>query len=449
MARSNRLEAIQEGTFLSLQSDVSGETSSKLSRAHDRPFIIPEYDPEGSVYTSRYSKDLASASPCSESSYTTSQIISNDIRYDVQIPVKSHKPHFHPSTPAPRYKFENAGLPRTPAHPPPYTSPRPRHLRPAGIMGRRTPMRISRLSMTPSIVAPGFLPPDLIDCRSSSQIICKPPGKISPMHIVRLPNRSDMDSAPPDGGTLAWMHVLAGFFVIMDAQGLNQSYGIFQAYYESVLLTTHSPSSIAWIGSLQIFLLFFMSIIVSAQMDKGRFHHCFTGGSILLVGCVLATSWCKDYWHFLLAQGVGTGMGMGLVFGAGAQVIMMYFTSHLGIATGIASAGGAVGGMVFPVVCERLVGRVGFAWTMRVLALIVLVTLIPANLIARERPGLKRKHKPQMDWTAFTDLPYLLVMAGLFFTFWGVYFGFYFIVTFAQETLNLSPAEATNLLILM
>ncbi|KAL8976174.1 MAG: hypothetical protein Q9205_007772, partial [Flavoplaca limonia] len=75
-------------------------------------------------------------------------------------------------------------------------------------------------------------------------------------------------------------------------RGLNQSYGVFQAYYETVLLRTQSPSSIAWIGSLQIFLLFFMSIFVSTQMDKGRFQHCFTGGSILLTVSVLATSFC-------------------------------------------------------------------------------------------------------------------------------------------------------------
>lgn len=108
-----------------------------------------------------------------------------------------------------------------------------------------------------------------------------------------------------------------------------------------------------------------MSIVVSGQMDKGRFQHCFTGGSILLVASVLATSWCKAYWQFVLAQGVGTGVGMGLIFGAGAQVIFTYFTTHLGIATGIASAGGAVGGMIFPAICEKLIMRVGFGWTVR------------------------------------------------------------------------------------
>ncbi|KAL8992325.1 MAG: hypothetical protein Q9188_007614, partial [Gyalolechia gomerana] len=450
MQRSNRLEAIQEGKFLSLQSDISVESPAELHNARERPFVIPQHDPQRSIYTSRYSKDLASTFQASELSYSTSQIINGSMGYDGKIPTEPQKTRSRLPTPAPRCKLETAGLPSSPANPPPSMSPRPRPPRPSAMRERRSAMRISRLSITPSIVAAGCLPPDQTYRRNAdmSGTISSEPGKIPPMHIVKLPGeKSDLE--PPDGGTLAWLMVLAGFFVIMDAQGLNQSYGVFQAYYESVLLRTHSPSSIAWIGSLQIFLLFFMSIVVSSQMDKGRFHHCFTGGSILLTSSVLVTSWCKVYWHYLLAQGIGTGIGMGLVFGAGAQVLFTYFSKHLGIATGVASAGGAVGGMVFPAICEKLITKIGFAWTVRVVALVVLVTLIPANLIARERPGSQNRKKPQMDWSAFTDVPYLLVTAGLFFTFWGVYFGFYFIVTFAQETLNLSPTEATNLLILM
>ncbi|KAL8931819.1 MAG: hypothetical protein Q9216_007061, partial [Gyalolechia sp. 2 TL-2023] len=450
MPRNNRLEAIQEGKFLSFQSDISVDSSAEHDNAQERPFVIPQYDPEKSIYTSRYSKDLASKCPPSQLSSSAVQIKAPK-GYGCKIPTESKMARSSLPTPAPRCKFEVAALASSPGNPPPYGSPRPRRSRGGAMTGRRSAMRISRLSITPSIVAAGCLPPDLSYGRyeDTTGITSTQPGKIPPMHIVKLPGeKSDLE--PPDGGTLAWLMVLAGFFVIMDAQGLNQSYGVFQAYYESVLLPTQSPSSIAWIGSLQIFLLFFMSIIVSGQMDKGRFHHCFTGGSILLTSSVLATSWCKEYWHFLLAQGIGTGVGMGLVFGAGAQVLFTYFSKHLGIATGVASAGGAVGGMIFPAICEKLITKVGFAWTVRVIALVVLVTLLPANLIARERPGCQnKKKKPSMDWSAFTDIPYLLVMAGLFFVFWGVYFGFYFIVTFAQETLRLSPTEATNLLILM
>ena len=149
--------------------------------------------------------------------------------------------------------------------------------------------------------------------------------------------------------------------------------------------------------------------------------------------------------------------------------------------------------MIFPAICEKLIGRIGFGWTVRgetcffllavyssihsplshlalfftplpiainfmkrqltnipVLTLVVFLTLIPVNLIVRERPGQKRpKGKPSFDKTIFKDVPYLLVMAGLGFTFWGVYFGFYYIVSYAQQTLHLSSTQAVNLLILM
>ena len=42
-------------------------------------------------------------------------------------------------------------------------------------------------------------------------------------------------------------------------------------------------------------------------------------------------------------QGFVTGIGMGLVFGAGVVVLISYFSKHVGLATGIASSGGAVG----------------------------------------------------------------------------------------------------------
>jgi hypothetical protein len=53
---------------------------------------------------------------------------------------------------------------------------------------------------------------------------------------------------PPNGGFLAWLEVLGSFFCIFNAQGLNMSFGVFQAFYELTFLPNCSPSKIAWIG---------------------------------------------------------------------------------------------------------------------------------------------------------------------------------------------------------
>lgn len=122
-----------------------------------------------------------------------------------------------------------------------------------------------------------------------------------------------------------------------------KSYGVFQAYYEAVLLSDRSPATIAWIGSFQIFFLFFMSIAVSPLIDKGHFRLCFTGGCGLMFISILATTWCRKFGELLVVQGIFTGIGMGVAFGSGILVLRSYFDAYLGIAAGLTSAGGSVG----------------------------------------------------------------------------------------------------------
>lgn len=109
------------------------------------------------------------------------------------------------------------------------------------------------------------------------------------------------------------------------------------------MLPQNTPAQIAWIGSFQIFFIFFMSIIVSPLMDKGHFRACCNGGSALLVLSIFATSFCTEWWQLLLVQGILTGIAMGLIFGAGIMVLVSYFSTHIGLATGIAAAGSSVG----------------------------------------------------------------------------------------------------------
>ena len=109
------------------------------------------------------------------------------------------------------------------------------------------------------------------------------------------------------------------------------------------MLPTNSPAQIAWIGSFQIFLLFFMSIIVSPLLDKGYFRLCFNGGSGILVMSVVMTSFCTQWWQLLVIQGILTGIGMGLAFGSGVIILMSYFSKRIGVATGIAAAGSSTG----------------------------------------------------------------------------------------------------------
>ena len=77
------------------------------------------------------------------------------------------------------------------------------------------------------------------------------------------PSTSSDASAFPDGGARAWLTVFGAFLSLFCTFGQLNSFGTFQAWYAEHQLEHMSPSTIAWIGSLQLWVFFF-SVRVSA-----------------------------------------------------------------------------------------------------------------------------------------------------------------------------------------
>jgi hypothetical protein len=61
------------------------------------------------------------------------------------------------------------------------------------------------------------------------------------------------------------------------------SFGVYQDYYTRIYLTNKTSSDISWIGSIQLFLIFFMGLISGQLLDKGYFRHLVTTGGLLYV----------------------------------------------------------------------------------------------------------------------------------------------------------------------
>ncbi|KAL6306977.1 hypothetical protein BKA93DRAFT_728656, partial [Sparassis latifolia] len=60
----------------------------------------------------------------------------------------------------------------------------------------------------------------------------------------------------PEGRWEAWTVVFGGFMVFVASFGVMNTYGVFQDYYSSTLLTKSSSSTISLIGAIQIYLLY-------------------------------------------------------------------------------------------------------------------------------------------------------------------------------------------------
>lgn len=99
---------------------------------------------------------------------------------------------------------------------------------------------------------------------------------------------------PPDGGTLAWTQAMMGHLVAFNTWGFLASFGAFQSYYESDILSSNSASEIAWIGSLQLFLIFAVGTISGSALDAGLFRPVYISGGNSSSHKDSAPAWAVD-----------------------------------------------------------------------------------------------------------------------------------------------------------
>ncbi|SCO91259.1 related to monocarboxylate transporter [Fusarium oxysporum] len=230
----------------------------------------------------------------------------------------------------------------------------------------------------------------------------------------------------PNGGLTAWLQVTGSFFLFFNTWGIINSYGVFQTYYETGLLSTSNSSDISWIGSVQSFLIMFVGVITGPIYDAGYFRTLLITGAVLVVVGHMLLSICKSYWQIMLCQGVCIALGSGTLFVPGVAILPSYFTTRISLAVGIAASGSSLGGVIYPIIFHNLQPRLGFGWTVRVIGFIALFGLLLSILSMRMRKLLATRRKI-IDWTAFREPPYMLFTLGIFLAFMGLYVPFYYV----------------------
>ena len=80
--------------------------------------------------------------------------------------------------------------------------------------------------------------------------------------LSRPPSVADLSVSFSDGGGRAWLTVLGAFLALFCTFGQLNSFGTFQTWYAEHQLHDLPPSTIAWIGSLQLWVFFFSVCVV-------------------------------------------------------------------------------------------------------------------------------------------------------------------------------------------
>jgi MFS family permease len=259
----------------------------------------------------------------------------------------------------------------------------------------------------------------------------------------RITGNDQVDPGPaPDGGMKAWTQVFFAWIVCFTTWGYINSFGTFQTYYTSTLHATQSE--VSWIGSVNLFIVMFGSIISGRALDAGLFVPTFAIGSIIQVIGIFTNSVCKNVWQLILAQGLCTGLGSGIVFCPTMGLVTTYFQNRRALAVAITSTGNSAGGAIYPVIVRQLLPLIGFGWTVRVLGFINLMCLVTA--LAFLRPRLPpRKFGPIVEWKAFLEAPYSLMIIGMSLVFGGLFWSYYYIGSYGRNIIGMSYEDSTTL----
>jgi MCP family monocarboxylic acid transporter-like MFS transporter 10 len=133
---------------------------------------------------------------------------------------------------------------------------------------------------------------------------------------------------------------------------------------------------------------------------------------------ILSVTRPNQIYQHILSQGLLLGFGFAMVFTPALAIISHYFHRRRAIAFALIACGSSLGGVLFPIIYQRLFTQIGFAWSVRVVALICLLCLSTACLLLKTRlplrPTTSRELLAFVDLGGFKDGRYCFAAASTF-----------------------------------
>ncbi|CAG8983795.1 hypothetical protein HYALB_00006760 [Hymenoscyphus albidus] len=256
-------------------------------------------------------------------------------------------------------------------------------------------------------------------------------------------------NTPPDGGAAACLVVLGSWCCSFSSLGWINSMGSFQQYYQIGPLHDFLTSTIACIPSLQLFFLFALGPIVGILFDNYGPRPLVIGGTFLHVFGLMMASLGWRYAHFLAAQGVVSAVGLRVCLHLSWKAlayISTCFSKLRALALSTLSTGASSGCVVFPIVVSRMIETIGFPWTMRTCALIILGLKSIAIFAVRSRTTpVSSKISAGRISAPFRESPFLLLLFGVFVMTFGAYVPIVYIAVQGFQQAHMSNEMAQQL----
>ncbi|KAM0694617.1 hypothetical protein Q7P36_004973 [Cladosporium allicinum] len=223
------------------------------------------------------------------------------------------------------------------------------------------------------------------------------------------PQRSRAQYAlpPMDQGFYAWVALGGAFLSNALIWGFALSFGILQEYYAS-----HEPfasqGGIASIGTTSTGIMYLtMPLFLWGfqKWPKARRWSLWVSVPIIAISLVGA-SFANTVSQLIVCQGIIYGIAGNALVMPTINLINEWFLQKRGLAIGIAISGDFAGGVVMPLILQAVLNEVGFRWTLRIVALIIVILASPILFLMKPRLPISSTHiSPPVD-LAFLKSPF-------------------------------------------
>ncbi|KAF8351981.1 monocarboxylate permease [Amanita rubescens] len=259
------------------------------------------------------------------------------------------------------------------------------------------------------------------------------PLSLANIYVDSVPDKlPEKEPTPefPEGGRQAWLTVVGAILLQFVGFGYINTFGVYQDFYVRKYLTSYSPSAIGWIGGAQLFLTFFPGVFVGNAFDRGYFRHLIIATTVLhaLALFTLSVSHENHYYQVFLSQGVCFGLSVGLTYSPSLAIVSHYFKRRRTLAIGLVTGGSSLGAITHSIMLNRFFnGPIGFHNGVRISAALNVCLLLVANITCKTRlPPRKTENRLRLK-DFICDPPYVLLIIGIFLTFCGLFFPFFYL----------------------
>ncbi|KAJ2358598.1 hypothetical protein H4S01_006272, partial [Coemansia sp. RSA 2610] len=248
---------------------------------------------------------------------------------------------------------------------------------------------------------------------------------------------------PAFDGLHAWIVVFGAFLLLMIAVGTTNSFGVYLQEYQYLFPDT-PKSTLTWIGSLQFGGMCFFGVLAGVLVERFDSRLVVLGGSIVAGAALLIASACKSPVALIITQGILFGAGGSCIMIPSVSMPSQWMEKYRALATGVAVAGGSIGGLWMSFASRAMMTHLGYQWSLRINGFMLIAAGCAFSPLMRKRMAVPKREKI-IDLGALSNVRFILLFFSSLFAAGGYYAPYYYMPPYAQTVLELPGSWGANI----